>query len=179
MRSLALQTWLTDAHVRDWFKQKRINEYVPTIVSEKSAEFTLIHNPFQVKEEPQPHEDDYGFDELNSMVDYASEASENVAVKKEPVVNEDDVSEPDSAVLDPISGKLVKQRRIDKDMETIMTKAQVLESLAKKMELGNKPQNNFREKLTSSAPGHSQASSTQVQHKFQLSESPGALSLLL
>ena len=34
-------------------------------------------------------------------------------------------------------------------------------------------------KLTSSAPGHSQAGSTQVQHRFQLSGSPGAWSLLL
>ena len=33
--------------------------------------------------------------------------------------------------------------------------------------------------LTSTAPGHSQASSTQVQHRVQLTVSPGAWSLLL
>ena len=33
---------------------------------------------------------------------------------------------------------------------------------------------NWLQLLTSSAPGPSQASSTQVQHRFQLSESPGA-----
>ena len=37
----------------------------------------------------------------------------------------------------------------------------------------------FIQELTSLAPGHSQASLTQVQHRFQLSESPGAWSLLL
>ena len=141
MRSLAMMTGLTDTQVRDWFKQKRIDEDVPTIVSEKPAEYQLNANTFSVKAEPQEftdeYNDDYGFDELNQMAEV-----DGPIVKEEPVVP-DDEAEPDSSVLDPSTGKLVKQRRIDKDMETIMSKAPVLESLAKKIENVNKPKNNF------------------------------------
>jgi len=139
MRSLAILTGLTDTQVRDWFKQKRIDEDVPTIVTEKPAEYQLNANAFSVKEEPQEYNDDYGFDELNHMNE-----NEAPTVKEEPVVPDDD-TEPDSSVLDPLTGKLIKQRRIDKDMETIMSKAPVLEALAKKMENVNKPQNSFKE----------------------------------
>jgi len=143
MRSLAMMTGLTDTQVRDWFKQKRIDEDVPTIVSEKPAEYQLNANAFSVKEEPQEltdeYNDDYGFDELNQMAEV-----DGPMVKEEPIVP-DDEAEPDSSVLDPSTGKLVKQRRIDKDMETIMSKAPVLESLAKKIENVNKPKNNFGE----------------------------------
>ena len=129
MRSLAKQTGLTDVQVRDWFKQKRFDEDVPTIIEERSSNLQL--NSVQVKEEP-AEVNDYGFGISGSMppvaVDNLPAQSE---VKKEPV---DEDNEPDSAVLDPTTGKLFKQRTVDKDMEQILLKAPVLESLAKKIE---------------------------------------------
>ena len=128
MRTLAKQTGLTDIQVRDWFKQKRIDEDVPTIIEERASPAQL-NNSNPVKSEPLEHTNDYGFEiaESESKVMDLTGPSE---VKKEPT--EDD--EPDSAVLDPTTGKLVKQRTVDKDMEKIMMKAPVLESLAKKIE---------------------------------------------
>ena len=150
MRSLAVAAGMTDAQVRDWFKQKRIDEDVPTIVEERPAEYTLTNldsSSCRVKEEPveAPAPDAYGFDELNQMVDGNSQDGVGAAVKQEPVATEDDEAEPDSAVLDPLTGKLVKQRKIDKDMETIMNKAPLLESLAKKIEKVNQPSTSFKE----------------------------------
>ena len=146
MRSIAIKAGLTDAQVRDWFKQKRDEEDIPTIIDEKPAEYQLNQNPFRVKPEPvEAPEDDYGFDKL------IREASENSndgvsgsTVKQEPVTLDEDDTGPDSAVLDPLTGKLVKQRRIDKEMANIISKAPVLESLAKKIESVNQPANSFK-----------------------------------
>lgn len=129
MRSLAKQTGLTDVQVRDWFKQKRFDDDVPTIIEERPSELQLNLHYFQVKEEP-VEVNDYGFGISKSIppVDNLPAQSD---VKKEPV---EDENEPDSAVLDPTTGKLFKQRAVDKDMEQILLKAPVLESLAKKIE---------------------------------------------
>ena len=142
MRSLATKTGLADTQVRDWFKKKRDEEDIPTIIDEKPAEYQLDQNTFRVKAEP-VEASGYGFDELNRV---ASEGG--VAVKEEPLTVDEDESGPDSAVLDPLTGKLVKQRRIDKEMENIMSKAPILESLAKKIESVNQPVASFKENFT-------------------------------
>ena len=138
MRSLAKQTGLTDVQVRDWFKQKRIDEDVPTIIEEKPSEIQL-NNLNQVKKEPLENVNDYGF-ELRPTEHPVTELPSS-GVKKEPV---EDENEPDSAVLDPTTGKLFKQRTVDKDMEKIMEKAPVLESLAKKIEEVNQKKETSR-----------------------------------
>ena len=141
MRALASQTGLTDSQVRDWFKQKRIDEDVPTIVSERPAEYQLNNfQPFRLKEEP-TDVNDYGFEDFSDAVTL-NEASETAPVKLEPFDEG-----PDSAVLDPTTGQLVKQRSIDKDMETILSKAPLLESLAKKMEKVNTASSSVQESL--------------------------------
>ena len=149
MRTVAIKTGLTDAQVRDWFKQKRDEEDIPTIIDEKPAEYQLNHSKYGVKQEPvDAPEDDYGFDKLNreAIEDSIDGVS---AVKQEAVTLDEDETGPDSAVLDPLTGKLVKQRRIDKEIENIMSKAPVLESLAKKIESVNKPVNSFKENFKS------------------------------
>lgn len=146
MRSVAVKTGLTDALVRDWFKQKRDEEDIPTIIDEKPAEYQLNLSNYRVKPEPlDVLEDDYGFDKLNREKTEDSNDSDSAAVKQEPVTLDEDETGPDSAVLDPLTGKLVKQRRIDKEIENIMSKAPVLESLAKKIESVNQPANSFKD----------------------------------
>ena len=146
MRSIAIKAGLTDAQVRDWFKQKRDEEDIPTIIDEKPAEYQLNQNPFRVKPEPvEAPEDDYGFDKLiRKASENSNDGVSGSTVKQEPVTLDEDDTGPDSAVLDPLTGKLVKQRRIDKEMENIMSKAPVLESLAKKIESVNQPANSFK-----------------------------------
>ena len=149
MRTVAIKTGLTDTQVRDWFKQKRDEEDIPTIIDEKPAEYQLNHSKYVVKPEPvDAPEDDYGFDKLNREA--IEDSIDGVpAVKQEAVTLDEDETGPDSAVLDPLTGKLVKQRRIDKEIENIMSKAPVLESLAKKIESVNKPVNSFKDNFKS------------------------------
>lgn len=136
MRSLAIKSNLTDAQVRDWFKARRVEEDTPLIVDEKQSDVQLANSTITVKQEPV--DEDVVLPTIDSVV---QNAVANVNVKQEP---ED---EPDSAVLDPMTGKLLKKSNVDKKLEDILAKASLLDSLTKKIELVNKPVNKSKDKM--------------------------------
>ena len=66
------------------------------------------------------------------------------------VVKQEPEDEPDSAVLDPLTGNLLKKSHVDKKLEDILAKAPLLDSLTKKIEMVSKPSNskdNMKSKL--------------------------------
>jgi len=144
MRSVARKADLTDAQVRDWFKARRIQEDTPMIVDEKHSEVMLSSSPVIVKQEPL---DEVAEAEIpiieNPNIELAvnEEDVANVVVKQEP---ED---EPDSAVLDPLTGNLLKKSNVDKKLEDILAKAPLLDALTKKIEMVSKPANTSKDKM--------------------------------
>jgi len=140
MRALALKANLTDAQVRDWFKAKRVKEDTPMIVEEKSSGVSITSTPIVVKQEPLEEAEDQVPVVRPAVVNSVA----NIVVKQEP---ED---EPDSAVLDPLTGNLLKKSNVDRKLEDILAKAPLLDSLTKKIEMVSKPPNskdNMKNKL--------------------------------
>eukprot|EP00092_Neocalanus_flemingeri_P001142 GFUD01001216.1.p1 GENE.GFUD01001216.1~~GFUD01001216.1.p1 ORF type:complete len:1061 (+),score=343.61 GFUD01001216.1:137-3319(+) len=137
MRSIAKQSGLTDAQVRDWFKERRIQEDTPMIVDEKQSDVQLSNMPVNIKQEPIDVE-------VPNDVHQEASVIAKMTVKQEP---EDDENEPDSAVLDPLTGNLLKKSKVDQKIEEILAKAPLLDSLTKKIEMVNNPKNDGKEKF--------------------------------